>query len=129
MCKTKTFPLFYVDDFCLNHKTNCSLVTLNNTFTLKIEIPKLLINKFPDVIRDSLNPVPMKTDLMHIYLKETYERPMCISTSWQIPKFFQPAAERCICDLLDKCIIEKLDYHMAGVPLPFSFQTAKNTLG
>ena len=36
-----------------------------------------------------------------------------------IPEYFQPAAESCICDLLDKGIIKKLDYHMAGVSLPF----------
>ena len=52
----------------------------------------------------------MKTDPMHIYLKETGGRPLRISTARQIPKHFQAAAERCIRDLLDKGVIEKVDY-------------------
>ena len=46
---------------------------------------------------------------MHIYLKETDERPMRISTARQISKHFQAAAERCNRDLLDKGVIEKVD--------------------
>ena len=48
-----SFPLVFVDDFCLYHKTNCSFETLNNTSTLKIDIRKLLIKEFP-VIHDTL---------------------------------------------------------------------------
>ena len=92
----------------MNNKNNCSFVTVNSASSPKIDIRKLLINEFPDVIHDSLNPIPIKTDPMHIYLKETDERPLHISTALQIPKHFQ--AERCTRDLLDKGVMEKVDY-------------------
>lgn len=66
-------------------------------------------NQF-QVIHDSLNPIPMTTEPMHIYLKEMDECPLQISTARQIPNHFQPAAERCIHDLLDKGVIEKVDF-------------------
>ena len=51
-----TFPLASIDDYYSNHKTNCSFVTVNNASSLKIDILKLLINEFPDVIHDTINP-------------------------------------------------------------------------
>ena len=63
----------------------------------------------------------MKTDPMHIYLKESDERPLRISTARQIPKHFQAAAERCIRDLLDKGVIEKVDYPTGWCSEHFSF--------
>ena len=85
-----TFPLTSIDEYCSTH---CSFITVNNTSSPKIDIRKLLINEFLDVIPDSLNPIPAKTDPMHIYLKETDERPLHFSTACQIPKHFQAAAE------------------------------------
>ena len=96
------------DGSYLGCKTNYTFVTHTNTSTHKIDIQKLLINEFPDVIHNALNPVPVKTDPIHSYLKETDERPLRISTAHPIPKHFQPAAERCIRDLLDKGVIEKV---------------------
>ena len=108
-----TFPLTSVDEYCKNNNSDNCLITVNNASSLTIDIRKLLLNKFPDVIHDSLNPIPMKTDPMHIYLKESDEHPMRISTARQIPKHFQAAAERCIRDLSDKGEIEKVDYPTA----------------
>ena len=105
-----TFPLASIDEYCSNHKNNCSFITVNNTSSLEIDMRKLFMNEFPDVINDSLNPISMKTDPMHIYLKETDELPLRISTARQIPIHFQSAAERCIRDLLNKGVIEKVDY-------------------
>ena len=101
-----TFPLTSIDEYCENNKNNNCSITVNNASSLTINIRKLLLNEFPDVIHDSLNPIPMKTDPMHIYLKESDERPLRISTARQIPKHFQAAAELCIRDLLDKGVIE-----------------------
>ena len=104
-----TFPLTSIDENFSGNKNNCSFITVNNAFSLEIDIRKLHINDFPDIIHYSLNPIPMKTEPMHIYLKETDERPLRISTERQIPKHFQAAAERCIRYLLDKGVIEKVD--------------------
>ena len=121
-----TFPFTSIDEYCANNKNNCSFITINNASSLTIDIRKLLINKFPDVIYDSLNPVPMKTDPMHIYLKETDERPLRISTARQIPKHFQAAAERCIRDLLDKGVIEKVNYPTGWCSPAFFVPKANN---
>ena len=119
-----TFPLTSVDEYCKNKNNNC-LITVNNASSLTIDIRKLL-NEFPDVIHDSLNPIPMKTDPMHIYLKESDERPLRISTAREIPKHFQAAAERCIRDLLDKAVIEKVDYPTGWCSPAFFVPKANN---
>ena len=62
----------------------------------------------------------MKTDPMHIYLKEMDERPL------QISKHFQAAAERCIRDLLDKGVIEKVDYPTGWCSPAFFASNANN---
>ena len=120
-----SFPLTSVDEYCNNKNNNC-LITVNNASSLTINIRKLLLNEFPDVIYDSLKPIPMKTDPMHIYLKELDERPLRISTARQIPKHFQAAAERCIRDLLDKGVIEIVDYHTGWCSPAFFVQKANN---
>ena len=68
----------------------------------------------------------MKTDPLHIYLKESDERPLRISTARQIPKHFQAAAERCIRDLLDKGVIEKVDYPTGWCSPAFFVPKANN---
>ena len=57
----------------------------------------------------------------------TDERPLSISTARQIPKHFQAAAERCICDLLDKGVIVKVDYP-TGWCSPAFFVTKVNNI-
>ena len=122
-----TFPLTSVDEYCkTNNNNNNCLITVNNASSLTIDIRKLLLNEFPDVIHDSLNPIPMKTDPMHNYLKESDDSPLRISTARQIPKHFQAAAERCIRDLLDKGVIEKVDYPTGWCSPAFFIPKANN---
>ena len=68
----------------------------------------------------------MKNDSMHIYLKETDERPLHISTARQIPKHFQTAAEHCIRDLFDKGVSEKGDYPTGWCSPAFFVPKANN---
>ena len=121
-----TFPLTSIDEYCETNKNNNCLITVNNAPSLTIDIRKLLLNEFPDINHDSLNPIPMKTDPMHIYLKESDERLLRISTARQIPKHFQAAAERCIRDLLDKGVIEKIHYPTGWCSPPFFVPKANN---
>ena len=61
-----TFPLASIDEYCSNHKNNCPFLTVSNTSSLKFLIRELLLNEFPYFIHNSLSPIAMQTDPLHI---------------------------------------------------------------
>ena len=82
----------------------------------------LLIIEFPDVLHDHLNPIPMRTDSMHIYLKEMDEHSLQISTAWQIRKHFNLLLNVASKIFWKKVLLRGYSFPLAGVHHPFSFQ-------
>ena len=67
-------------------------------------IQENIFNKFPQVFKDSLTEEPMKTDPVHIHLKESYV-PYRVTAAHQIPLRFREKAEECVQELIRKKVI------------------------
>ena len=67
-------------------------------------IQESIFKRFPQVFKDSLTEEPMKTDPVHIHLKENYT-PYRVTAARQIPLCFREKAEECVKELIQKKVI------------------------
>ena len=67
-------------------------------------IQESIFKRFPRVFKDSLTEEPMKTDPVHIHLKENYV-PYRVTAARQIPLHFRVKAEECVKELIRKKVI------------------------
>ena len=75
--------------------------TVNSvTMSARLEILK----KYPSVFNDTLDPDPMVTEKVHLFLKPN-TIPYRVSAARQIPLRFREPAEACIKELLSKKVI------------------------
>ena len=58
-------------------------------------IQSYIFEKFPNVFKDSLTEEPMRTDPVHIHLKENYV-PYRVTSARQIPLRFREKADECV---------------------------------
>ena len=115
----KSFPFVSISDYMASiSNSSISSPRADNSLQiipsamakLTVDPKQLLLNEYPDVIHDHLNPVPMNTPPMHIYVNNCGSRPLLISTARQVPKHYQLAAETSIKDLLEKGVIERVTF-------------------
>ena len=61
-------------------------------------IQSYIFEKFPNVFKDSLTEEPMRTDPVHIHLKQNYI-PYRVTSARQIPLRFREKADECVQEL------------------------------
>ena len=67
-------------------------------------IQNYIFEKFSNVFKDSLTEEPMRTDPVHIHLKDNYV-PYRVTSARQIPLRFREKADECVQELIKKSVI------------------------